>query len=71
MDTLRNDDISNKMYISPCIEYIFEFAIKSQQIQWFGHFLKIEHNRLHTNAYNKTRSTGRPRKKKQIISKTF
>jgi len=62
LDRLRNEDIRQRIGIIPCIEYI-----ERQQIKWFGHLMRMNHDQLPIKAYNQMRSgfraRGRPRKR--------
>jgi hypothetical protein len=62
LDRLRNDDIRNRVGTTSCKEYI-----ERQQISWFGHLMRMNHNQIPAIAYNKTNSgyrpKGRPRKR--------
>ena len=62
LDRLRNEDIRERIGIIPCTEYI-----ERQQIKWFGHIMRMHHDKLPVQAYNQMRSgykaRGRPRKR--------
>ena len=61
-DRLRNEDIRSRVGITSCTEYI-----ERQQMQWFGHLMRMKYNQPPITAYNKkrsgTRAKGRPRKR--------
>ena len=50
-DRLRNEDIRSRVGITSCTEYI-----ERQQMQWFGHLMRMKYNQPPITAYNKKRS---------------